>query len=303
MPPPRKTKRKSNRPKSGGSIIGSGAYGTIYSPPLKCVKTNSNETKYYTDAYISKTFTLERMPGYSAHDEYQNGLLVKALDPTGVWSITPELICPLDKTQTNANFLKKNADDFTNQVIYKNGGIPLYALVLKDGLPIRPFFDEPKFYKDYEPSKLNTYIDCAKQLMDILPNLHVKYAHNDLHDANVLYSPVDKKVRLIDFAELKTIEALVEPKLSKFIKRFGITDTHYLEPIKATFEDDVKGYDYAKIFDNIVGIINSKWVKSIKPDAFQAWYTHWINLIDEASEDGSLRSRFYSDAIKDLPAI
>jgi serine/threonine protein kinase len=302
--PSRKTRRKQSKQskQSAGSEIGSGAYGTVYSPPLKCLNTNgTNVTKYYNTNYISKIFTMESMSGYSAHDEYKNGLLVKTLDPTGSWSITPELLCPIDKTQTNANFLKKNASDYTNQLIYKNGGIPMYAILLKDGLPIKPFFDDAKFYKDYDPEKLTTYVDCAKQVMTILPQLHTKYAHNDLHDANVLYNPEDKKARLIDFAEVKTIESLVEPKLTKFINRFGITDTHDLEPIQATFEDDVKRYDYAKIYDNIVGIINSKWARTVKPGHFQEWYTYWVNRIDEALEDGTIRARFYSDAIKALP--
>jgi thiamine kinase-like enzyme len=177
----------------------------------------------------------------------------------------------------------------------------MYAILLKDGLPIKPFFDEPRFYKDYDPEKITTYIDCAKQVMDILPQLHAKYCHNDLHDGNILYNPEDKKARIIDFAEVKTIETLVEPKLIKFINRFGISDTHYLEPVKATFEDDVKRSDYAKIYDNIVGIINSKWVNSVKPGHFQEWYSYWINKIDEAIEDGTIRARFYSDAIKALP--
>jgi len=302
MPAARKTKRSKRQ--SGGKEIGSGAYGTVYSPPLKCLKTNnSNATRYYSTNYISKIFTMERIPGYTAQDEYRNGLLVKTLDPSGTWSLTPELLCSIDKTQTNANFLQKDPDDYTSQLIYKNGGIPMYAILLKDGLPIKPFFDDPKFYKDYDPEKLSTYIDCAKQLMTILPHLHIKYAHNDLHDANILYSPEDKKARLIDFADLKTIESLVEPKLTKFINRFGITDTHYLEPIQATFEDDVKRYDYAKIYDNIVGIINSKWTRSVKPGHFQEWYTYWVNRIDEALEDGTIRARFYSDAIKALPSL
>ena len=303
MPPARKTKRSKKH--SGGKEIGFGAYGTVYSPPLKCVKSNNDQTvdKYYTTDYISKIFTMERIPGYTAQDEYRNGLLVKTLDPSGSWSITPELLCPIDKTQTNANFLKKDPDDYTNQLIYKNGGIPMHAILIKDGLPIKPFFDDPKAYKDYDPEKLNAYVDCAKQVMTILPQLHTKYAHNDLHDANILYSPEDKKARLIDFAEIKTIESLVEPKLTKFINRFGITDTHYLEPIQATFEDDVKRYDYAKIYDNIVGIINSKWTRTVKPGHFQEWYTYWVNRIDEALEDGTIRSHFYSDAIKALPPL
>ena len=57
---------------------------------------------------------MESMSGYSAHDEYKNGLLVKTLDPTGSWSITPELLCPIDKTQTNANFLKKNTHNVSD---------------------------------------------------------------------------------------------------------------------------------------------------------------------------------------------
>jgi len=274
----RKTRR--NRAQTGGLEIGSGGFGLVYKPPLKCDGKNIDK---YSEGHVSKIFTYESEDSEIVDTEYQNGLLVKHIDPDGTWSITPELLCNLAKGQTNKNFRKQNMRAFSKQIIYKDGGHTLSSLVSETQSP------DIKLYLKAIDITINT----------ILPQLHVAYIHGDLHDENIMYNPSDKTVRLIDFGHLSSIDDYVSREMGLFQNRFGLSDRESLDKVRATFIDDAKMRDYHRLYEYVSEHKNNTWfVKSLPK--ITAWYEHWDEILKAASQDGSLRCETYHNAFMDL---
>ena len=286
----RKNKRKQSRKHRGGKELSRGQYGLVYMPPLKC---SDNEAKYDTQ-YISKIFTTEDNGVDGLYKEYANGLLVKELDPSGSWSITPELLCPLDKTQDNANFLMKRVGKYKHQIVYRHGGVTLESLRLRigewDEYEKSGQIDE----RPYDVAAFKLYVSLFKQVLTLLPKLHVRYIHGDFHTNNILYNPEDGQLRMIDFGRLESIQDNVNKLISRATEQKPVD--YYI--------DTVKQIDYAKIFSYIDADVWSFDDKKSLPAPFFAEWKQTISMnILYTRHKGTVTCQMYIDAINALPDL
>jgi serine/threonine protein kinase len=287
----RKT-RKINR-KKGGKELGRGRYGYTYNPPLKC--TRSEKQNNANASRISKIFTREDNSDDGLYKEYANGLLVKELDPTGEWSITPELMCPLDKAQTNTNFKRLNTSKFKQQIIYKYGGVTLGSILKKVG-EWDPYNSEGPDTRKYDVQSFKLYISLVKTLLHILPRLHVKYIHDDLHDNNILFNPDDGKLRIIDFGRL-------EP-LNLTVRKLKHASKNAEQKSEETYIDLAKQIDYKHVYDNISSLIWSFTDTESLPGLFDSWYKDWSGpdgAVWNSQYDKTITCKIYIDAINAIP--
>lgn len=284
-----KKQRVKSRKYKGGKELSSGRYGLVYMPPLKCA---GSETKYNTQ-YISKIFRTEDNDVDGLYREYANGLLVKELDPTGIWSITPEILCTLDKTQENSNFRRKNASKYKHQIVYKYGGVTLDSLCKRIG-ERNAYFNEGPDERKYDVAAFKIYVSLFKNLLTILPKIHVKYIHGDLHAQNILFSPEDGTLRFIDFGRLESIRDSANKLISKASEQKPMD--YYI--------DKVKQIDYAKIFSYIDSDVWSFDDKKSLPTPF---FADWKNTVSEnirqAGYKDGLTCQMYIDAINALPDL
>jgi len=258
-------------------------------PPLKC---SGSEAKYNTQ-YISKIFTTENNNVDGLYKEYANGLLVKELDPDGVWSITPEILCPLDKTQENANFLMKPVGKYKHQIVYRHGGVALESLLKRIGERDEYTTSGPD-QRPYDVTAFKLYVGLFKNLLTLLPKLHVKYIHGDLHTNNILFDPEDGQLRLIDFGRLETIQDNVTKLISRATEQKPVD--YYI--------DKVKQIDYAKIFsfiDSDVWSFDDK--KSLPVPFFAQWKQTISSDIFFSRHKGTATCQMYIDAINALPDL
>jgi len=290
----RRSTRKINR-KKGGKELGKGRYGYTYRPSLKCAK--SEKTINTSSDHVSKIFEREDNRDDGLYKEYTNGLLVKELDPDGIWSITPELMCPLDKTQENANFKRKNASKFKQQIIYKYGGVTLDSITTRIG-EWNSYTAEGPDERKYDLEAFKMHIALIKTLLDVLPKLHVKYIHTDLHDNNLLFNPDDGKLRLIDFGRLESV-IVAATRLKQAAKNGDTTsDEIYI--------DRAKQVDYKKVYDNISSLIWHFGETKSLPGFFDKWYKDWSGVdgvVWQSIFDKKITCKIYADAINAIPEL
>jgi hypothetical protein len=248
----RRTKRL-----KGGKRIGQGANGAVFSPALSCADG-------FLDGigYVSKVMNKD-----DAEREYNKSQLVKALDPSGKWSITAEKICPVGLTQDNANFTYKS-DDY--QILYRNGGVSLWKLILKSGSVNYVLnylngqtFDgdsDEKVFLNLNASGLPVLIKAVKSLLPGLNVLNKVYLHNDLHFDNIVYDGT--ACRIIDFMTLEKIRDSMKSDLGEP----GLSDRD-----KLVIEDEWRSLDVNVLFYSLLSVLKSKWVAQTFPGHFTSW--------------------------------
>lgn len=286
----RKNRRGHSRHR-GGAIIGKGGSGAIFAPPLLCTQPS----QVYGDEYVSKIFFEEASRLEGIEIEYGKGSLVRELDPEGRWSITPEARCVLAKEQSDEEF--EVSPQTTQQIIYRNGGVPLSSLIYGSNGKLLP------------PERLNykLYIHCLKQLMDILPILHTRYLHDDLHSGNIVYNEHDGRVRIIDFGYLQTLDDATRSDIEKFKNRYEITDATCLDQVKKAHYDLVKQRDYSELFREVCSVIIDYKLNKMRP--YDEWINRWSENEEAGTEGailravfaGTIRCKMYADAIRSLP--
>lgn len=253
--------RRTKRSQRGGKRIGQGANGAVFSPALSCKETSLNISKN-SRGYVSKVMNRE-----DAEREYNKSMLVRELDPSGKWSITAEKICPVGLTQDNANFTYKS-DDY--QILYKNGGVSLWKLILKEGSTnyIQNYLNGQTFDGDSDDSvflKLNTsglpvLIKAVKSLLPGLNVLNKVYLHGDLHFDNIVYDGT--VCRIIDFMTLEKLKESMKSDLGEP----GLSDRD-----KLVIEDEWRSLDVSVIFHTLLSVLKSKWVAQTFPGHFTSW--------------------------------
>jgi hypothetical protein len=278
----RRTKRL-----KGGKRIGQGANGAVFSPALSCVDDFLNGSKNKSK-YVSKVMNKD-----DAEREYNKSQLVRELDPLGKWSITAEKICPVGLTQDNANFTYKS-DDY--QILYKNGGVSLWRLILKSGSVEYVLnylngqtFDgdsDEKVFLNLNTEGLPVLIKAVKKLLPGLNILNKVYLHSDLHFDNIVYDGT--ACRLIDFMRLEKLKESMESDLSEP----GLSDRD-----KLVIEDEWRSLDVSVLFYTLLSVLKSKWVAQTFPGHFTSW-------LEQYGVPG--RNRFRSDylvAILTVPEV
>lgn len=203
------------------SIIGEGAYGTIYKPHLPC--KNSSKTKKYASS-IGKVFDEEK---YMLKEKHIHNIVNK-LDPKHKYTL------PLYEQCTVVKYYDKY------QLIYKYGGKDL-KYVLKMNSSIRLF---KKIFKLF-----GALFNGLKVLLD-----H-QYAHLDIKPDNILFHK--DHIYLIDFGIAKKLNEIY--KNTNHTQLYF--DYPYYPPEFKLFNDDnfeefyIK---YAKSLNRIVIIGNER---------------------------------------------
>jgi len=268
----RSARKNTKTRKVGGKKIGEGTFGKVFSPPLKCKES----TKTYGEGYVSKILE-ERF----VEEEYENSRKVRLMDPEGIWSVTAEHACMLGEKQDNADYVK----DMENYVIiYKNGGVSLYDLLLKPGIYGKPHLyvngfiengvEDPSVFDMLDPDGLSRLIQATKGILAGLDVLNTRYIHGDLHLGNIVYD--GERARLIDFASLKLVEdiynvekeefdlcVLIHPKVKKC--------NQYAGTVNRLIVDMASCKDLNTLWHDLQKLLRSEWVSRTFPGKFDAW--------------------------------
>jgi len=254
---------RKNKYLRGGRLLGKGAYGWAFMPPLACPEFNPAADD--TNRYISKTFVNEK----KAAEEYEKGMLIKPLDPEGKFFITPEVMCSYEDVQENANWGLFTAakEKMTHalkgkaipkiQIIYKYGGTKIENILVKN-LPYYTSiinFSKAADWELLDPTKFGLFIRCLKGFVPILDKLHEKFIHRDLHVGNMVYDE-SQGVRLIDFGEAMSIEDMKPAKALK-----------------------MKLDEYAMLIMIGWNIVGSRWGMTHFPNIFMPWAASVMTVI------------------------
>jgi len=216
------SRRRTRKTVKGGRLVGKGAYGWVFTPPLACPEFTPVEGV----RYISKTFVNEK----KATEEYEKGIQIRALDPEGLLFITPEAMCSYEDSQENANWgqfveakekwskAMKGKPASSTQIIYKYGGSKIQNILVKHppyvGAAIN--FSKVADWELLDPMRMGVFIKALKGFVPILDRLHTQFIHRDLHVGNMLYDEVGGS-RLIDFGEAAALEGM-KPKAAEKAK-------------------------------------------------------------------------------------
>lgn len=152
-------------------LIGSGAQGSIYRPPLDCIDESSGEVMTFGDDMVGKY-----MDRTTAMDQIAISKEIDRIDPDELYHIKIQSKCVPMKQMLNDPY----------QVVYKYGGLSLFDYIDKYRSG-EITIDAYKF--------LYGYANVFKAICKLGLN------HNDLHSGNILVLDTGTryKFRLIDF--------------------------------------------------------------------------------------------------------
>lgn len=265
----------------GGKKLGEGQFGTVYSPPLRCLE--GDDDIWATPDFVSKTIyegALEK--------EYRNSFLVKELDPNNDWSITALHVCTINPTQNNANY---NHGEPTHQLIFKNGGQSLSDLLLKPGIKgdtskyIMGINDsglkDQTVFQKLNPDSLPILIEQVKKILPGLEILNTKYVHEDLHFGNIVTDGINP--RIIDFSSLQSLEKKIAAEQKVYNRCLTINGktsscVWLNERIRLLIEDDAKSRDTHTLWSQLHTLLDSEWVKQTFPGKYSAWLKKYDDL-------------------------
>lgn len=292
-------RRLTKRNKKGGRKIGEGSFGKVFSPPLRCVDEGG---KTYGEGFVSKILS-----GSDVEEEYENSMKVRALDPEGMWSVTPERACKLSDSQENANYVK-GAE--TYQIIYRHGGLSLYDLLLKPGVVGKAHLyvqgmmkqgeEDSSVFELLDPDGLSRLINGVKGILGGLDTLNLTYIHGDLHLGNIVYD--GHRSRLIDFASLTDVRLSVQREEESFKKCVLISakdphcQQHYSMLFDRLIDDRAGSRDIITLWTDLRNLLNSEWVNRVFPERFAAWFQKHQKRVDNGFRSD------YVYAIMDCPA-
>lgn len=175
------------------TYIESGAYGCIFTPPLKC----SNKTKLkYPKNTVSKVFSSDE----SFKDEKNIQKIIDKIDPDHKFTLEYFGSCDVNidnvkisnvKDCKHINASKKKT---YKELIYSFGGIDLSDVLARE---------------KGTPAKFNSILKSFKALIEGLKLIiNKKYLHVDIKPENILLH--DKRIYLIDFGLMTKIDDIYE---------------------------------------------------------------------------------------------
>lgn len=189
-------KSNKTRKNKGGKIIGSGGYGCVFRPALKCESSNKREhgkiTKLMTDKHATQEYEQIRQLKGLLHDipNYEDYFLLNDVTLCRPAKLTQEDLNSFSKTckaLPKAEITKKNINSKLDEVMSLNlpdGGLPIDDYIYQDG----------SLQKIY-----NIHLKLVDLLAKgIVPMNKRGIYHNDIKDSNILISQ-DGKTRLIDW--------------------------------------------------------------------------------------------------------
>ena len=259
--------------------INEGSFGSVYRPPVRCDGT------VYDDRYVGKITGEEDVEA-----EIRAGALIRKLDPDGLWSITAIKACNVNPSNVN--------EGFTNQLIYRYGGVPLVDLMMADDSKFEYYMlDEESEWDRLSVSGFDKMIQLIAEFLPNLEKLNDLYQHNDLHLKNLVYD--GEKIRMIDFATLINNRDL-KKELAKLKRRqyteYGVGKNHIenvMNNVDRLLDDDVKQTDIYQLFKAIFMILESPWGEA----KLNRKYKYWMSFNRRANTYEKLMR-----AIREMPA-
>jgi hypothetical protein len=234
-----KTRKTRTKARKGGRKIGQGSYGVVYKPPLICSRKPEISTKY-RDGFVGKQVTEEEVD-----KEIHASDLIETVDPNEDYTLHVRAYCDISPEQENANFLDISQGDM--QLIYRDGGQSLYSLMDPDILN----FDD---VTDVNFDNLILGLRLIKGFMPNLREFNQHFIHNDLHLGNIVWD--GEALRMIDFAELKTVDELIEI---------------YAKHNKKNPEEMARKRDVEILYHIVRDIARSKYMKNNHPALLRYW--------------------------------
>lgn len=266
--------------KVGGKKLGEGNFGTVYSPPLRCLE--GDDDPWATPEYVSKT-----MYESALEKEYRNSFLVKELDPHNNWSITAVHACTINPTQANVNYTHGEP---THQLIFKNGGKSLYDFLLKPGQTGQTEkyinainetgANDKTVFQKLNPDGLAKVVEQVKKILPGLEILNTKYVHDDLHLGNIVSDGTTP--RLIDFSSLQSLERKINDEKKYMFKCLTVNPKSECvwinERLNLLIIDEAKSRDIQMLMLDIYTLLNSIWVRQTFPNKYTSWLKKYEDL-------------------------
>lgn len=212
----KKVKHHKNKSRKGGNVIGSGGFGCVFRPALKCSKKKQRKTnmvsKLMTRKHAKKEYStikeikkkLKTIPQYSDYFLVYN---VSTCNPS---QLTKSDLSNFDeKCKT-----MKKYDDITSENVNENLS-KLMLLNLPDGgISLNSYYNNMKSKADF------TFINEQLQnllLKGVIPMNEMGVYHGDIKEGNILFNLNSQKIGLIDWG-LSFYTKSQRPRIPKLLK-------------------------------------------------------------------------------------
>ena len=212
----RKVKHHKNKSRKGGNVIGSGGFGCVFRPALKCSKKKQRKTnmvsKLMTRKHAKKEYStikeikkkLKTIPQYSDYFLVYN---VSTCNPS---QLTKSDLSNFDE---KCKAMKKY-DDITSENVNENLS-KLMLLNLPDGgISLTAYYNNMKSKADF------IFINEQLQnllLKGVIPMNKMGVYHGDIKEGNILFNLNSQKIGLIDWG-LSFYTKSQRPRIPKLLK-------------------------------------------------------------------------------------
>lgn len=254
----------------GGKLIGSGSYGCVFNPPLKCKNSKKNKNKRVKSRYTQKLISKLALK-YEALDEYEfNSIILNKLKKDKSYKkkkkhflfvkdwCLPEKLKRNDElalvkqcdNMVGKSYKEKKLKDLALLTMY-HGGIDLDKYII-----INILNDKKKFINRL----VNLEIDLINNGIDFLHSKNIY--HTDIKSLNILVNENNKNLYLIDWG-LTIIDL---PNVNDSIYK-GIHFNRPYESLLFNINDNEIIKDPELLIDNILSSYSDKILNSsIKND-------------------------------------
>lgn len=262
----KKTKKLRLRRK-GGAIIGSGAYGIVFKPPLAC--EHPIEHFPNTEEFVGKLTSAE-----TAAREMSMSAKIRGADSEGIIASVPSVSCKIAAAQTNSNWANTaehaSMQHMNTQMISRYGGITLFSIE-----------ENLKKLSGLNPSELKKLKLEVLRIIRAISVLLLRYinilkpigiVHDDIDTKNILYNPTTGIAILIDF---DPIYADVLKRKAEEAKEAGGAGAGETESEEKTID-----FDILKIYEILLKFVrddNKSLSEDIKP-ILEKWYEQGIKI-------------------------
>lgn len=181
-------------------VIGEGSYGCVHQPSIFC--KNKPSTSFNYDSYVSKL-----MKTKNAEEELSEFVVIKKIDPKNEFHLGEPILCKPNLTDASV----KNDIDKCNRIAVKDvskNPDDYSLLILKYGGPDLKAFCGNKLNDYLKTDKISKVDRFLLEIHNLIKGLlffkNNGIVHNDIKPQNILFNPIDGKMKYIDFGLMRT---------------------------------------------------------------------------------------------------